>query len=369
MANLRRKSNNISEISIGWAMCRGPNQVKEGIGDFYRDGSAVKHVNRTFITLIPKVKNPISLKDYKPISLVRVVYKILAKVLASRLKKVMDFIISLCQMTFVMGRQIVDSFVITGEIIHSWKKSNLGGLVVKLDFGKAYDIVDHEFLFEILSRMGFGSKWVEWIRWCVISPLMSVLVNGCPMKEFPVERGLRLGDPLSSFLFNMVVVVLSKMLYKARECGLIKGIGFKNDVSKVSELILHKSCLEKIGKKFPGDDEWARVFSCEQSVLWKEVICAKYNMRISNLMWDCPVSKTCSAFVKSINKLFDEKHRFYKLIQEGFQMVIGFGEKVRLWEDVKWDSITLKIDFPRIYALARNKDGMIKEFGSFVDSK
>ncbi|KAK2642820.1 hypothetical protein Ddye_024583 [Dipteronia dyeriana] len=143
-------------------------------GEFYMNGSAVKQINRTFIVLVPKVNNPISFKEYRSISLVGAVYKILAKVLANRLKKEMDSIISPYQMVFVKGRQIIDSFVIAGEIIHSWKKYNIGGLVVKLefeklDFEKSSDSVNHEFLFEILSRMGFVSEWVQWIRWCHFS--------------------------------------------------------------------------------------------------------------------------------------------------------------------------------------------------------
>ena len=132
-----------------------------------------------------------SLKEYRPISLVGETYKILAKVLANRLKKVMDMIISPFQMTFVKGRQIVDSFVIAEKVIHSWKKKDKGGLLVKLDFEKAYDSMNHEFLFEVMSLMGFGSKWIDWMRECVSSHLLSVLDNGSSTKEFPIGRGLR----------------------------------------------------------------------------------------------------------------------------------------------------------------------------------
>ncbi|KAK2654624.1 hypothetical protein Ddye_014480 [Dipteronia dyeriana] len=92
-------------------------------------------------------------------------------------------------------------------------------------------------------------------------------------------------------------------------------------------------------------------------------------MRINGLVWDCPVSNSCSVFVKSINRLFEESHRSYKLIQDGFQLVVGSGENVRFWHDVKWNFIPLKIVFPRIYALAINKDGMVRDFGRFEDSK
>ncbi|KAK2654080.1 hypothetical protein Ddye_013936 [Dipteronia dyeriana] len=94
----------------------------------------------------------------------------------------MDSVIGPSQMAFVKGRQITDSFVITEEIIDSWKKNGRGGLLVKLDFEKAYDSIDHDFVIETLERMGFGLRWCNWIKWCISSPSLSVLLNGCPTK-------------------------------------------------------------------------------------------------------------------------------------------------------------------------------------------
>ena len=97
-----------------------------------------------------------------------------------------------------------------------------GGILLKLNFEKAYDSVDHKFLDLCMEGMGFGEKWRGWIHHCVSSPKISVLVNGSPTREFGVGRGLRQGDPLSSFLFNIVVEALSKMLLKARDLNLFK---------------------------------------------------------------------------------------------------------------------------------------------------
>ncbi|KAK3189922.1 hypothetical protein Dsin_029483 [Dipteronia sinensis] len=89
--------------------------------EFHNDWSMVKDVNRTHVVLIPKVGRPETIKDFRPISLVSSMYKILAKVLANRLRKVMDAIIGESQMAFVKNRQISDSFVIAEEIIRKWK--------------------------------------------------------------------------------------------------------------------------------------------------------------------------------------------------------------------------------------------------------
>ena len=124
-----------------------------------------------------------------PISLVGSMYKILAKILANRLKRVMNSVIGEAQMAFVQGRQITDSLVIAEEIINKWKWEKTGGLVIKIDFEKAYNSVDHGFLDSMMGEMGFGAKWRRWIYDCISTPMLSILVNGCPTDQFGVGRG------------------------------------------------------------------------------------------------------------------------------------------------------------------------------------
>ena len=163
------------------------------------------------------------MSDFRPISLVGSMYKVLAKVLANRMKKVISSVIKEAQMAFVSNRQILDSFVIAEEIIHHWKKGMVGGgLMVKLDFEKAYDSLDHSFLDDMMKEMGFEWKWRQWMRSCISSPGISVLVNGSPTREFGMERGLRQGDPLSHFLFNVTVEGLSALFRKAANLDLVK---------------------------------------------------------------------------------------------------------------------------------------------------
>ncbi|KAK3189705.1 hypothetical protein Dsin_029266 [Dipteronia sinensis] len=159
--------------------------------DFHDDGVVVKELNRTFIGFIPKCARPENMSDFRPISLVGSFYKFLAKTLANRLKKVIGAVIGETQSAFVKDRQILDSFVVAEEIIHHWKKSKGGGLMVKLDFEKAYDSLDHSFLDKVLKDMGFGRKWRHWMSCCVSSLVLSVLVNRCPTRQFGIEKGLR----------------------------------------------------------------------------------------------------------------------------------------------------------------------------------
>lgn len=113
----------------------------------------------SFVALIPKKDVAASIKDFRHISLIGSLYKILAKVLDNWLRKVLPEIISEIQGAFVDGRQILDSVVIAHECIGSRNLQKCLGLVCKLDFEKAYDMVDWSFLQYMLDRVGFGNKW------------------------------------------------------------------------------------------------------------------------------------------------------------------------------------------------------------------
>lgn len=181
----------------------------------------------SFIALIPKNAGADHIKDFRPISLIGSLYKIVAKVLANRLQKVLSSIISKPQSAFVKGRQILDGdrVIIADECVHSRHKDNVPGLLCKLDFEKAYDGVDWQFLMYLLKRMGFGQRWRKWIKECISSAMFSIMINGSPKGFFPVQRGLGQGDPLTPFLFVIVGEALSRMIGAAEKAGLI--VGFK----------------------------------------------------------------------------------------------------------------------------------------------
>ncbi|KAK3199814.1 hypothetical protein Dsin_023229 [Dipteronia sinensis] len=180
---------NLNFINKDWEEIR--EDFMTFILEFYDDGSVVRELNTTFITLIPKKKRLTMVNDFRPIRLVGSMHKILANVLSNRIKRVMKSVGGDFQMAFVEGRQITNSFVIAEEIINKWKRDGDGGVVIKLDFEKAYDSTDPGFLDEVLGCMGFGDRWRSWISECVSSPLMSILINGSPTPQFGIKRGLR----------------------------------------------------------------------------------------------------------------------------------------------------------------------------------
>ena len=162
-------------------------------------------LNHAFLTLIPKVKNPEKVSDFRPIALCYILYKLISKVLANRLKTFLPQIIFESQSTFQADKAILDNILVAFEILHHMKTKKMGKtgfMAMKLDMSKAYDKVEWQFLVKIMERMRFHSKWIGWIYECVSFVSFSIIVNGEPRGHIVPTKGLRQGDhlsPISSF--------------------------------------------------------------------------------------------------------------------------------------------------------------------------
>nr|GEX14572.1 RNA-directed DNA polymerase, eukaryota [Tanacetum cinerariifolium] len=164
------------------------------------------------------VPNANMVKDFKPISLIGSLYKVIAKVMANRLVTVLDDIVDEIQSTFVTDRQILDSPFILNEIVHWCKNKKKQSMIFKVDFEK-WDFID-----DILRWFGFGEKWYKWIQSCLYSSRGSVLVNESPTKEFQFHKGLKQGDPLSPFLFILVMESLHISFQRVVDASLFNRI-------------------------------------------------------------------------------------------------------------------------------------------------
>ena len=207
--------------SFSWDFVK--NEVLGFFKEFHEQSRFVKHLNATFLVLIPKKQTVEDFKDLRPISLVGGLYKILTKVLANKIKRVLDKVISKSQNAFVEGRQILDAMLIANEIVDSSLRRKERGLICKLDMEKAYDIISWEFLYQAMGKMGFGSRWMSWIKWCISTASFSVLINGSPAGFFPSSKGLRQGDPLSPYLFVIGMETLSCLLNRATDGNYLSG--------------------------------------------------------------------------------------------------------------------------------------------------
>ena len=146
-------------------------------------GSLLKSINHTFITLIPKVKNPKKVSKFRPTSLCNVIYKIVSKVIENRLKPLLNDIISETQSAFTAGRLVTDNIMIVFESLHHMKTSctgRSGYMALKLDMSKAYDRVEWTFLEKIILKLGFQNSWVSLIMECITTVTYSIMVNGEP---------------------------------------------------------------------------------------------------------------------------------------------------------------------------------------------
>ncbi|GJV87893.1 RNA-directed DNA polymerase, eukaryota [Tanacetum coccineum] len=143
---------------------------------------------------------------------------------------VMSDLISDVQSAFVANRQILDGPFILNELLSWCKHKKLKTMIFKINFENPFDSVRWDYLDDVLKAFGFGDKWRGWIRSCLNSATGSVLVNGSPSSEFWFQKGLKQGDPLSPFLFILIMESLHISFSKILDMSLFKGITFKDSL-------------------------------------------------------------------------------------------------------------------------------------------
>ncbi|XP_042974832.1 uncharacterized protein LOC122306468 [Carya illinoinensis] len=214
-------------------------EVSRFVLNILNTAGSLEGVNDTYITLIPKIKNPTKVSDYRPISLCNVIYKVVAKVLSNRLKLILPDIISVNQSAFVPGRAITDNIMVAYETLHSMSTRIQGKsayMALKLDMSKAYDRVEWDFLEVVMCKMGFDRRWVTLVMNCIRSVSYSVLLNGEAQSTFKPTRGLRQGDPISPYLFIICAEALSNLLTQAESKGKISSIPMGRGPTKINHL-------------------------------------------------------------------------------------------------------------------------------------
>ncbi|GJZ31367.1 hypothetical protein Tco_0576414 [Tanacetum coccineum] len=190
-------------------------EVTQAIREFFINGNLLKEINHTIIALIPKVKSPTRVNDYRPISCCNVLFKCISKIIANRIKQSLKILVSPNQSAFIPGRCISDNILLTQELMHNYHLDRgTPRCAFKVDIQKAYDTVDWVFLRKVLNGFGFHERMISWIMECVTTTSYSISINGSLHGYFQGKRGLRQGDPLSPYLFTLVMEILTLMLQR-----------------------------------------------------------------------------------------------------------------------------------------------------------
>jgi mannosylglycoprotein endo-beta-mannosidase len=219
--------------------------VVQLVRQFFITGIMPNHINDTHIALIPKKLVPLIPADYRPISLCNVIYKIIVKCIANRLKPHLPDYIHPSQQAFIEGRRISNNIIIAQEITHSfalksWKHS---AFMLKIDLAKAFDRVEWNFIVQALARKGLHGHFINLIHACISSPTFSVIINGQPFARFRGNRGIRQGCPLSPYLFVLAINELSLALQEAMSTNSFAGIKLGPDCPPIHSLLFADDLL------------------------------------------------------------------------------------------------------------------------------
>ena len=196
--------------------------ISVAVQSFFIKGFLPKGLNSTILTLIPKKEEAKEMRYYRPISCCNVLYKMISKIIANRLKGILPKCITLSQSAFIKERLLMENVLLETELVKDYhKESILPRCALQINISKAFDSVHGSFLLKVLQALGLPGTFIHWISLCITTASFSVQVNGELTGYFQSKRGLRQGCSLSPYLFIICMNVLSKMLDGAAAKGVI----------------------------------------------------------------------------------------------------------------------------------------------------
>ena len=231
--------------------------IIEAVAEFFRSGDILRELNNTIVALIPKIPNPTKMGDFRPISCCNTVYKCISKIIASRIKSVLPDLVDQAQSAFVQGRKISDNILLAQDLLRDYHKpTGKPSVTAKVDIMKAYDSVSWKFMIDLLEVLHFPPNLIKWIKACLTTPKYSLNFNGESVGFFAGAKGLRQGDPISPYLFVLVMDTLSQLLHHNISTG---NFTYHRKCEKLK--ISHLCFADDLLILFNGDENSATIIS------------------------------------------------------------------------------------------------------------
>ena len=201
-------------------------EIKEdlvnSLNEAYLKGALSTTQKQIIITLLEKPgKDNRVLDSWRPISLINVDVKVCSRVLSNRMAKVLPYLISPDQAAFIKGRNIDEVLRTIKDLMEYLKQKNENSLLFAADFEKAFDSIERNFIFAVLHKFGFDEKFIKWIKTLLFDNQGCVMNNGKTTDFFEFKRGTKQGDPISPYIFILIIEIMAIMI---RSCQEIKGI-------------------------------------------------------------------------------------------------------------------------------------------------
>lgn len=207
--------------------------ISKDLFDLYNEaisvGSLSPEINKGIIKLLPKEGDKTLVKNWRPISLLNVSYKILAKILALRLAHILPKFVNSSQTGFIKGRYILENLITAWEAMDWGKCSHQNSALLLLDFEKAYDRVEWKFIIMMLQSFGFPPYFCKAVQTLLTDACAQIEINGSISDPFPLSRSIRQGCPLTPALF---VIVVEALYYILRDDSLspeVRGLYLPNN--------------------------------------------------------------------------------------------------------------------------------------------
>ena len=216
--------------------------------DSYAEGILPDSERTAVMTLIFKKGEEDEIGNFRPISLTNVDYRILAFVLSNRLQNIIPSIVNTDQTAYIKGRYMGQNIRLLLDIINNYNTKDKQGFIMTLDFTKAFDTLEWNFMFKVMKFFNFGESFIKWIKLLYEEPISYIKNNGHLSEQISISRGIRQGCPISGLLFILAVEVLA---LRIRSSISLKGLPIGNKHIKISQYaddgVLYLNDKDEIG--------------------------------------------------------------------------------------------------------------------------